>query len=58
MKKEYKGLEVYKIQFDYKIQTESSSGCFAVVTLLMDANKVCISPEDVRQIDWYNDQGL
>ncbi len=54
MKKTYSGLEAIKVSLDAKDQICVSDDCFSTVLLVME-NYVCISPVDMRQIEWYLD---
>ena len=59
MKKAYDGLRAVKIPFIAQdMLTASPSGCWAIVTWQMDENYVCVSPDDWKDIEWYNDQSL
>lgn len=53
MKKAYSGLEAIKVSMDAKDQICVSNECFSIVTLVRDAFDNCISPVDMRVVEWY-----
>ncbi len=55
MKKTYSGLEAIKVSLDAKDQicvSNVTSDCYSIVTLVME-NYVCISPVEMRAVEWY-----
>ena len=56
MRKQYCGLVVMAVNVGVSDSIHAtSSKCFSTVTLQME-NYICISPVDMRQIEWYGNQ--
>lgn len=56
MKKNYDGLEVFKISFDPRLTTKENSNCVAMIQLKLE-NGICISPEEQQQVTYTGNTG-
>lgn len=56
MKKNYDGLEIFKISFDPRLTKNEKSDCVAMIQMKME-NGICISPEYQQQIYYVGDKG-